>query len=71
MLATIATVSGTNAIQRSSPRDNSSTLIPEISSIASRTWTETAAPARTASAAAAGTYTVRVRPSTRPNTTYV
>ena len=69
MLAITATASATTAIYRSSPRDNSSTLIAEISSSASRTRAETAAPARTASAAAAGTYTVRVRPSTRGSTT--
>ena len=62
MLARIATVSDTKTIQRSSPRESNSTLIAEISSMARRTWAETAAPARTASAAPAGTYTVRVRP---------
>ena len=55
MFATTATASATRATQRSSPRDNNSTLIAEISSNAARTWAEIAAPARTASAAAAGT----------------
>ncbi len=69
MLATTATVSPDSAIQASSPRDSNSMLITEISSNAARTDTEIAAPARTASPAAAGTYTLRVRPPARGNTT--
>lgn len=69
MLATTATASATRATQPSAPRDNNSMLMPEISSSASRTLVDTAAPRRTASAAAAGTYTVRVRPPARGNTT--
>ena len=69
MLATTATASATRTIQSSAPRDNNSMLIAEISSKASRTLVDTAAPRRTASAAAAGTYTVRVRPPFRGNTT--
>lgn len=62
MLATTATVSPTRATQPSAFRASNSMLIAEISSNASRTRADTAAPSRTASAAAAGTYTVRVRP---------
>ena len=51
MLATTATASATRATQPSAPRDNSSMLMAEISSKASRTRADTAAPARTASAA--------------------
>ena len=69
MLATTATASATKLIQASSPRANNSTLIAEIPSNASRTAVEIAAPARTAAAAEAGTYTVRVRPSARGSTT--
>jgi hypothetical protein len=69
MLANTATASATRAIERSSPRESNSMLIAEISSAAWRTRAETAAPARTASAAAAGTYTVRVRPPSRGSTT--
>lgn len=69
MLATTATTSLTRATQASFPRANSSMLMLEISSNAARTWAETAAPRRTASAAEAGTYTVRVRPRARGSTT--
>ncbi len=69
MLATTATASATRDIQRSAPRDNNSTLMAEICSRASRTRADKAAPARTASAAAAGTYSVGVRPSIRGSTT--
>lgn len=69
MLATTATTSATRTIQSSAPRANNTMLIAEISSNASRTLVDTVAPRRTASAAAAGTYTVRVRPPARGNTT--
>ncbi len=69
MLATTATASATRATQTSSPRDSNSILIAEISPSAARTRAETVAPRRTASAAPAGTYTVRVRPPTRGRTT--
>ncbi len=69
MLASTATASSDGAIQASSPRANSSMLIVEISSNARRTDTDTAAPWRTASAAAAGTYTERDRPPARGSTT--
>ncbi len=69
MLATTATASYEGTIQANSPRDSNSMLITEISSNAARTDAEIAAPARTASAAPAGTYTLRVRPPARGNTT--
>ena len=69
MLASTATASADAAIQPSSPRANNSMLMAEISSNAWRTETDTAAPRRTASAAAAGTYTERARPPARGSTT--
>ena len=69
MLASTATASADGATQPSSPRANNSMLIAEISSNAWRTDTDTAAPWRTASAAAAGTYTERDRPPARGSTT--
>ena len=69
MLASTATASADGAIQTSSPRANNSMLIAEISSSARRTDAEIAAPARTASAAPAGTYTDRLWPPARGSTT--
>ena len=69
MLASTATASADGAIQASSLRANNSILIVEISSNARRTETEIAAPACTACAAPAGTYTERVRPPARGSTT--
>ena len=71
MFATTATASATRGTQPSSPLDKSSMFIADIFSRASRTWADVAAPALTASAAAAGTYTVRVRPPALGRTTYV
>jgi hypothetical protein len=71
MFASTATASATSAIQASSPLDKSSMLMADISSSTDLTRAEVAAPARTASAAAAGTYTVRVRPAALGRTTYV
>ena len=69
MLASTATASATRATQVSSRRANSSILMAEISSSTARTWVEVAAPRRTASAADAGMYTVRVWPPERGTTT--